>query len=204
MSNQPQHASTNKKAPARTTFPTEHSGVSSYAGLSRFTGQSLNTGQCCSQSQTMHRGEPKDACKHGCFLWLRDRTSWKAIEYYQTVKVCIASYHLFLGHPTSLAACPVVASPLDPSLPDNSRGGISDNRKHLATPATLIHGDSKVVKLSQTVLEVAKWQLAAQPDSQLNANPSLPSSLSCLFQPDLCATPDSSNVPLCSITLVLS
>ena len=37
ISNQPQHASTNKKAPARTTFPTEHSGVSLYAGLSSFT-----------------------------------------------------------------------------------------------------------------------------------------------------------------------
>ena len=69
----------------------------------------------------------------------------------------------------------------------------SNQIKHFSTPATLIQKMSIILEMAPT-----------QPDSQLNANPSLPSSLSCSFQRDLCATPDSSNVPLCSNTLVLS
>lgn len=124
------------------------------------------------------------------------------ILYYLVLSCIVLLYYLFLGHPTSLAACPVVASPLDPSLPDHSRRGISDNQ----IKSNLFyarHVNSKMSNHSGNG-QTFKRQLPAQPDSQLNANPSLPSSPSCSFQRDLCAPPDSSNVPLCSNTLVLS
>ena len=154
----------------------------------------------------MQQGEPKDACKHGgC------ETKRKAIEYYQWVKVCIILYiimycSLVLSVSRSpnifgrMPCCRISSRSISTWQQQTRHQRQSNQIKHFATPATLIQKMSNHSGNDQTF----KQQLPAQPDSQLNANPSLPSSLSCSFQRDLCAPADSSNVPLCSNTLVLS